>query len=496
MQRHAALETPAGTVPQLTGTRLARPRAAVTAPVAVLSAGVAWTALIGIDHRFISFSDGVYMYAASAAAAHGLHALYSSVALSLPPGALVGSALLWKLSPHVETVRLALAMLGLLTAVLAYGVGRRIFFLGPWPAALAAVLSLTGPIHAQFVGLDGEAVLAPLALALALAIERRRALAATALLGLGFVFKLTWAPFFLAGLVALALRDGRRNAVKAGAGGILVALGLYAAALGAFGWSIHDVLAQLVLAEMHSDLQLGLIPGLAATVVVVWWPFLLLARTGLRTGGTTALTLTAAGAFSALYMLKQGTFFNVLAPLEPFLAIAGVAGGVAAWNRRRGRALVCVCALAAVLHAASVSTATLTRALPFPLGAALVSVDNERSVDRIAGAIRAHSTPSQPVLVNPLFAVVAQRREPADAADWFILRALERYCGTDTGKDRHCTDWTDVKALARRGGVHVVSVDSNVVSFDSAFRADTDVASMHRVIAVQAPPIKSTIYAR
>jgi hypothetical protein len=500
MQRHIAAETPAGTLVPVTSARFGRIQAlaGVTAPAVVLAAGIGWWALRGIDHRFISFSDGVYMYAASVAAAHGAHALYSAVALSLPPGALLWTAVLWKLSPHIEVVRLALAGLSVLTALLAYRVATRLFSLGPWTAALAAAVALTGPVQAQFVGVDGEAFLTPLALALALAIDGRRLPAATALLGVGFFFKLTWAPFFLAGVVALALRDGKRTALRVGTSALLVAVGLYALALQTFGWSFHDLLAQLVLAESRSDLQLSLLPGLVAVVFVLWWPLLLLARHALRTTSSTMLMLTAAGAVSALYMLKQGTFFNVLAPLEPFLAISAVAGGLALWRggRRRGHAVLIVCSLAIAVHVASVSTSTVTRSLPFPLGAALVDVDNQRTVDRIATAIEVRSRPDQPVLVNPLFALVAGRHVPGDAPDWFILHALQRYCGSSPEQARHCTDWAQVKALARRGRIPVVSVDKNVLGFDPTFSRDTNVASMKRVVAVKAPPITLSLYAR
>jgi hypothetical protein len=500
MQRHVAVQSPSGTlIPTAeASSRLTGSFAAFAAPALVAAAAVAWAAVRGIDHRFISFSDGVYMYASSVAASDGVHSLYNVVALSLPPGPVLGTALLWKLSPHVETVRLALAVAGALSALLTYLVARRLFTLGRWAAALAAVLALTGPVHAQFVGVDGEVLLTPLVLALALALEDRRRVLSAALLGAGFFCKLTWAPFFLAGIVAIALRDGRRAAVKAGLGGLAFGAALYAVAMAAFGWSAHDLAAQLILAESRSGFQLDLLLGLVAVVVAVWWPFLLLGRAGLARTNDVARLLLAAGGIGALSMLKQGTFFNVLDPLEPLLAIVAVAGAIALWHRGTGRtrALVAVCVLGASLHVASVSRGGLSDALPIPVGAALVNVDNEREVDRVASVVAANSSPDQPVLVNPLFALVAGRHEPAHAADWFILEALHRYCGQRSGRTRHCDDWSRVKALARDGHIPVVSVDSNVVSFDADFRGDTGVASMRRLLRVQKPPIKTTVYSR
>src|SRR5207245_1707305 len=129
-------------------------------------------------------------------------------------------------------------------------------------AVLASVLALTGPIHAQFVGLEGEAVITPLALVLALTLERRRSLASLAVMAAGFFFKLTWAPFFLAGVVALVPRLGRLKAACAGlCVAVAVAVG-YGIAIRSFGWSAHDLAAQLIFAEAHSGSQFKLIPGL------------------------------------------------------------------------------------------------------------------------------------------------------------------------------------------------------------------------------------------
>jgi hypothetical protein len=471
-------------------TRLARMTAA---PAAIVAAAAGWILVRGIDHRFISFSDGAYMYAASEAATHGLHTLYRTIALSLPPGVPLGAALVWRASPHIETIRLVLALLSVVTVFLTYRAARTLFGLSSWWAALASVLALTAPVHAQFVGLEGETVITPLALLLALALARRRPLASLGVMAAGFFFKLTWAPFFIAGVLALVPRLGRRAAALA-SGCVLagVAVG-YGIAMVSFGWSAHDLATQLVFAEAHSGSQFGLLPGLMLATVVLWWPFLALAPIGLTSAPRPARYVIAAGAASTFYMLKQGTFFNVLDPLEPFLAMLAAAGARALWHRRLrwGRVVVVVCSAGVAIHVASVSTASLTRALPIPLGAAVVDTDNEAAVDRLAGVVDAHSRPSQPVLVNPLLALVAQRREAAGAADWFILRALATHCRTG----RSC-DWSVAKALARSGRVPVVSVDSNVVSFDSSFRRDVGLVSFHRVARVDAPPLKTAIYAR
>jgi hypothetical protein len=467
---------------------------ASAAPGLVLALAGAWTLLRGIDHRYISFSDGVYMYTASVAAGHGLHELYRGIALSLPPGTPIGATLVWKLSPHIESIRLALALVSGVTALLTYRVARTLFGLGVAASVVAALLALAGPVHAQFVGLEGETFITPLALGLAIALERRRDAACLALLGVGFLFKLTWAPFFVAAMVALALRSGWRRALGIGAGAVALSVVLYAVAVWTFDWSPHQLVAQLLLAQSHSGFQLGVAAGIVAAVLVIWWPLLLVAAPGWREAGTSVRLVIGGAAACSLFMLKEGTFFNVLDPLEPFLAILAVTGACLLWerNRPRMRALVGLCTLGAVLHIASVTGGPAERALPLPFGAAIVDTDNEAHVDRIAAAVAAHSRPDEPVLVNPLFALVAHRSEPAQAADWFILRSLERSCGKRTDLDPHCADWDRAKA----GRFAVVGVDSNVVSFDPSFRHDTGVASLELILRLDKPPIKTTLYAR
>jgi hypothetical protein len=463
-----ALQTPSGAVADSLDHQFGRLRAAV-APAAVVGLAAVWSLVHGIDHRFISFSDGAYMYAA----ARGVHRLYTDIPLSLPPSTMLGASLVWRLSPHIEAIRIALAGSAAATALLTFRVGRELFRLGPRGAAVAAALALTAPVHAQFVGLDGEALLIPLVLLLALALEARRDLLCALVLGVGFFVKLTWAPYALAALLL-----ARRRAPRVVAGAAAVALALYGGAIAAFGWAPGDLLRQLVVAESRSGYQLGLIPGLALALIVLWWPALALLRPGLRAASPAATQLLAAGAVSALFMLKQGTFFNVVAPLEPLLGCAAVAGAASLWHGRRG-GIVALCAAGAALHVASVARGPLGVALPLPLGAAIVNTDNEATVDRLAAVVDAHSTARQRVLVNPYIALVAGRREPDDAADWFILHALGG-------------EWRRVKAAPTA----VVGVDSNVTGFDGTFRADTGADELLPLASVDRPPLKLQLYAR
>src|ERR671934_115520 len=102
------------------------------------------------------------------------------------------------------------------------------------PAAAAALVALAAPIHAQFSGLDGEALLTPLALGLALALHRRRSGISGLLVGAGFFVKLTWLPFALAAFVVMARERDRRELARAGLAASAATVGLYGAAVAAF----------------------------------------------------------------------------------------------------------------------------------------------------------------------------------------------------------------------------------------------------------------------
>jgi hypothetical protein len=88
---------------------------------------------------------------------------------------------------------------------------------------------------------------------------------------------LTWAPFFVAAIVALALRSGWRRALAIGAGALAFSFALYAVAVWTFDWSPHQLVVQLLLAQSHSGFQLGVAAGIVAAVLLIWWPLLLTA---------------------------------------------------------------------------------------------------------------------------------------------------------------------------------------------------------------------------
>src|SRR5919204_136519 len=148
------------------------------------------------------------------------------------------------------------------------------------PAAAAALVALAAPIHAQFSGLDGEALLTPLALGLALALHRRRSGISGLLVGAGFFVKLTWLAFALAAFVVIARTRGRRDLTRALLAAIAAAAVLYGTSLAAFGWKPGDLLAEIVLRQSGSGLQLGQLGSIAVLIVLAWSPLVPLAAAG------------------------------------------------------------------------------------------------------------------------------------------------------------------------------------------------------------------------
>jgi hypothetical protein len=469
-------------------------RRAWAPPVAIVAASVAWALAVGIDHRFISFSDGAYTYLASVVATQGGHDLYRSVVFSQPPATLLGASLVWRASPHIETIRVLLAGLAGVRSLLTYAVARTLG-LNRVAATTAALITLTAPVRGQFSGLDGEALLAPLALALAWSALRRRVVISGALAGMGLLVKLTWAPALLVLAFTLARRD-RRALLRASLAAAITFAGLAATLFAVFGWKLNDVLAQVVLAQLHSGMQPVVTLGIVIVLVGLWWPLLAFVPAGLRTMRGVAPVLAAVTIFMVLATLKKGTFFNVFDPLEPFLAIAAAAGALEAWSRRTAltRALIILCSVGLAAHVASISDSRIADAIPFPLGATFVHTDNEARVDAIARAIDTHSQPGDAVLVNPFFALVAHRREVSGQADWFILHALQDYCGPKRRPASYCGLWAQMTSAARKGRVPVLTVDSNVLSFDKTFRTETGVAKMRPLLTTNRLPIKNTLY--
>ena len=477
-------------------TRRRNALSAIAFPLVIVAAAAAWAFAAGIDHRYISFSDGAYTYIASVVAAHGAHTLYGTAVFSQPPLALLGAALAWHASPHVETIRAVLAVLAGIRSLLTYAVARRLG-LERAAAAAAALIALTAPVRGQFSGLDGEALLGPLALGVVWAGLTRRWVLAGALAGAGLLVKLTWAPVLLVLAIVLARRD--RSALgRAALAAAIVAVGLSALLVLVDDWSVGDIVDQVVVGQLHSGVQPLTTLGIVLVLVLLWWPLLVFVPAGVRRLPGSAPVLGAVTALLALATLKNGTFFNIFDPLEPFLAIVAVGGALEVWRRGTpaARALVAVCCAGLAVHVATITDSGLAKGLPFPLGSTFVHTNNEAQVDALAAAVASHSRAGASVLVNPFVALVAHRRVVADQGDWFILHALSTACGGDPHPAPSCRLWSQMTAAAKAGAVPLVSVDSNVVRFDPDFRAETGVAGRRPLLATTRPPLKTTLYGR
>jgi hypothetical protein len=455
----------------------------------------AWTAVRGVDHRYLSFSDGVYTYIASVVAAHGGRALYGSTVLSQPPGVVLGAGWLWRRSPSVETLRLALAGTTAVTILLTYTLARANRLSRP-AASFAGLVALTAPIHAELSGLDGEVVLAPLAVAAALLAQRRQWVWAGALVGAGFFFKATWAPFAIAALVVAGRAGGRGAAVKTVCASIATASVLWLAAILRFSWSGSDLWSELIRGQSHTGAQIGLFVPLVAVTMAMWWPFAPPVLAGRRSLDLASRAFLVAALAGGIFMLKQGTFFNVLDPAEPFVAVAAAAGIVELRRRgsRRATAVLAVCTLGLALHVASVVNSATARVLPLPIGGVFLDTDNQKAVEQAVQVIDRNSRPDQRVLVNPFLAVLAQRTEVDDQADWFILHGLGRSCAKPPPVT--CRLWKQMKAAARNREAAVVGVDANVKAFDPAFSRDTGISSLRQVLRIDKPPLDVTLLVR
>src|SRR5262249_2391182 len=148
------------------------------------------------------------------------------------------------------------------------------------------------------------------------------------LVGAGFFVKLTWLPFALAAFVVIALTGGRRALARALLAAFATTAVVYGASFVAFGWKPGDLVAEVLLGQSGSGFQLGRLGSIAGLIVLAWSPLVPLAAAGAGSLMRPTRALLVAGLVCGAFIVKQGTFFNVLDPAEPFLAVAAVAGAL------------------------------------------------------------------------------------------------------------------------------------------------------------------------
>lgn len=451
----------------------------------ILIVGAMWLWRIGIDHHYISFSDGVYSYLAREVARHGPNALYTKLALSQPPIMVLLGSLAWKVHPAVESIRALVGALWLVTSILVYTLSR-ITFLPPRWACAAGLLTIVAPMHAQFAGLDGEALLAPLAVTLAIALHKEHEGWAGVIAALGLFVKLTWLPIALAAFGFVLVR---RTALwkwfvipyLTTTVGMVVGLQMIG------HWRIGDLLDYLVTAQSNAGFQPAALLVVALVSILAWLPLVnsLVLYRKLNTGSYAVFWIAMGSSICVLFSIKEGTFFNVAITVEPLLAICTAAFMHALFvNKNRLR-----WAASAILGVFCISYSLVAfGAMPatwmFPKGTQIVHTNNQDDVDMLVKGIHNESTPTDDVFLNPLLAVLAHRNLVGNQADWFILHALE------SG-----SRWRALKAAAVERAT-VIGIDKNVSAFDPQIKRLPRAAKMYLFAGIDSAPLRLNLYAR
>jgi hypothetical protein len=241
-----------------------------------------------------------------------------------------------------------------------------------------------------------------------------------ALAGAGLLVKLTWAPvLFVLARTCLPAATGARSAGRRSRA--TVAVGLSALLVLVDDWSVGDIVDQVVVGQLHSGVQ-----PLTTLGIVLVLKSVLVAAARLRPGRGRRLPGAPVSGPSppcSLAALKNGTFFNIFDPLEPFGDRRR--RGAQVWRRHAAaRALAAVCC--AGLACTSPRSPTRSRE-------GLCSRSARPSCTRTTGAgRRARRQPSR-ATAGPAHrcwsicsSLVAHRRVVADQGDWFILPPCAR----------------------------------------------------------------------
>jgi hypothetical protein len=405
----------------------ARPRAPLTVgpAYAVLGALTCAALYAWQGDGYWSYSDGVYAYTARALL-HGAD-LYSGVAAAQPPPTFWAGALALLPGETIGTLRICLAFVvlgsGALVAVAVWRLtGRAMATVAGGVASLLAPWAVRE--HAL---LTPETFAAPLLMACALLGARTggAAVAAGALGAGAAAFKLTW----LVPVVAIAVVAADRRRFVAGAVGVGALLGGVSLAL--YGSALWDnvVTAQLqtgtqaprLILEYVEQAVWNLAPLALVALGALWLRDRILDRALLRT-----LVALAVGAGAVLAtMVKDGSYVNVVVPVEPPLVALGAAGlALLVAEVRRGAVLV-VALVAAALAVAQ--TASLLAAPDDPnlfrhpfSGAYYARIVSPAEVH--ARVARARRCPAGVAFSGPPYiAFAAGRRMPGGQGDPFIL---------------------------------------------------------------------------
>lgn len=377
------------------------------------------------------FSEGVYLGTARAVADGA--ALYTDVAAAQPPTIFLLGAGLLSLVDSLLFVRGALALVTLATgALVATIVGR---LTGrPAVAVAAGLAALLTPwtIREQATLTPDPLAAAPLLAAALLAARPgvRSGVAAGALGALGASLKLA----YLIPLAAVAFAARRRGAYAAGALGLAALTAIPSFAVwGAALWE------NVIGAQGETGLQLGALPGHIGQSIWNLGPLLALAGLAWLARGRARDPELLRSSFALLigslalvaFFVKDGTYLNQLAAIEPIAVALGACGVV--WFLEEPRLLAPRRRLAAVAVAGACALVALQSATllalpesPYGFGNPFLSraPGHELSEEQVEeAAATARGCPGEaPYSGSPFIAFVADRPLPGGQADRFIVR--------------------------------------------------------------------------
>lgn len=374
------------------------------------------------------YSEGVYL--ATARSVAGGAQLYEQVAAAQPPPIFYIGAGLLEISGSLLFVRAALSLVSVVTGgLVALSVwrltGRRA------AAALAGVASLLMPwTLREHATLTPEPLATPLLLGAALLAARSRLAAiAGAVATLAVTLKLAFAlPAVAVGVAAVR----RTRFFVAAAAVCLVLAGAFLAVWG------RPLIDNLVVAQGQAGFQPEILPGLYAQAIWNLAPLValaalaLLARDRARDAALlrTLVALLAGSLALVVTFVKDGSYLNVLAVIEPAAVPLAAAGLVWLVEGRswpgRGRRFVPLAAFASCVFVAAQSLGVLlSPANPIVFGNPFLSRPpgqelSDEGVRQAAARARA-CPPGVPYSGSPFVAFVAGRQLPADQPDQFIV---------------------------------------------------------------------------
>ena len=374
------------------------------------------------------YSEGVYL--ATARAVGDGATLYRDLAAAQPPPLFYLGAALLEVSDSILWIRGALATVSIVTAALvAIAVWRLTGHRTASGAAGIASLVLPWTLR-EHATLTPEPLAAPLLIGAALLAARPRLAAPAAALGL---LAATLKLAFLLPVAAIGVFAAARARFFVAA----VVLGLATAAVWLAIWG-QPLIDNLIVAQGETGFQIGILPGHFAQAIWNLAPLVLLAALALSARDhardpallRTLAALAGGSLLLVVTFVKEGTYINLIALIEPVLVPLAAAGLVwlfsEAVRTAPGRRIVPIAAWASLALIGLQSLGILLApGNPLVFGNPFLDapgrVLSSKGVDLAIARARA-CPPGVPYSGEPYFAFVADRPLPAGQPDLFIVR--------------------------------------------------------------------------